>query len=919
MATNRITKDDISEKDPFGYLRDSAEKSLPILNDIKDEIREIANKLKNELKGIKVKTFQEFQDAQPRIKEANNALNAYEQVQKKIVAAERLRDQALEKNAQSLADVRTQTQILTREQREQSKISSDLTGEYQKQSIQLNRLRRQYKDLAAQKKQNTTEAESLLREINKLDSRLKSIDNSVGQNSRSVGNYTKIWRGLNQVLAAAGITIAIEGLRELGGEILRISQESRGVEFAFQRLGDEGEDAFLRVKKATRGLLSDLDIKKSLVEFDNFNISLEETDTLFEFLSVRAAQTGKSVDSLKDSLVEGLSKESKLRIDNLGISAQELNEELERTPDFVKAVANIAKREVTEAGQILDKAASSQQKWNAFIENTKVALSNRFAPVIENFQKSLLKLFGANEKVNNSLVKQKRELNLLVNTITNTNNKEESRLRLIEQLNQRYPKFLANLNQEKLTNEQLRDRLEDVNNEIERKIALKVNEEKIEKRVREQIELRNAEDEARKGLQSVRQQLILAPDPQSFQALKRQEEVILQSIEINKSRQQVLKKELDELQKDFIDVSNDDFAFTGSRSRSNSIDEEENRRQLTGLIELQREALRKLNEEKERSTNESQITTLTRQIEIAERELKRLEELGKSQEEEIKKQNQQQINLIPADAVTGPSESWEDELNRRIDTYRAYATAIDAITQDIAQNRIDNTNREIENSQQRESSLRALAERGQKDAQQSIAFEQKQQAELEKERRKQEKRKRQAALGTSAVQTYLRKTEQGDKNALTSTIKDITLLTAFVQSLPTFYEGTENIGSSSAMMDLGTSKDPYVVRVHPGERIIDSERNKHINMSNEELTNLAIKYQNGTLLDRFSGIHMSNHLDTSRLENELKDVKRELRDLPKRMPETHFYYDSLKDMYVKAVRKENKITREFSKTGSIWG
>ena len=64
---------------------------------------------------------------------------------------------------------------------------------------------------------------------------------------------------------------------------------------------------------------------------------------------------------------------------------------------------------------------------------------------------------------------------------------------------------------------------------------------------------------------------------------------------------------------------------------------------------------------------------------------------------------------------------------------------------------------------------------------------------------------------------------------------------------------------------------------------------------------------------------MSNHLDSSRLENELKDVKRELRDLPKRMPETHFYYDSLKDMYVKAVRKENKITREFSKTGSIWG
>ena len=138
-------------------------------------------------------------------------------------------------------------------------------------------------------------------------------------------------------------------------DAVQLSIEAKGVEFAFKNLGDQGEDAFNRVKIATRGLLSDLEIKRSLVEFDNFNISLEESATLFEFLTLRATQTGVSVDKLKQSLVEGLSKESKLRIDNLGISAKALNAELEKTPNFVQAVANIAKKEIIISKELFGK------------------------------------------------------------------------------------------------------------------------------------------------------------------------------------------------------------------------------------------------------------------------------------------------------------------------------------------------------------------------------------------------------------------------------------------------------------------------------------------------------------------------------------------------------------------------------------
>ena len=74
------------------------------------------------------------------------------------------------------------------------------------------------------------------------------------------------------------------------------------------------------------------------------------------------------------SLVEGLSKESKLRIDNLGISQLELNKELKRTPNFVQAVANIARKELTTAGAILDAASNANQRWNVALENFNLRL-----------------------------------------------------------------------------------------------------------------------------------------------------------------------------------------------------------------------------------------------------------------------------------------------------------------------------------------------------------------------------------------------------------------------------------------------------------------------------------------------------------------------------------------------------------------
>ena len=285
-------------------------------------------------------------------------------------------------------DSRKYTKILkdqTKEQKANQRIVTKTNGSINSLRNALNINRDAYRSLTKFERENTVAGQQLVSIIKKQDKEYKNLSRSIGNSQVDVGNYGRALGGLKKVFGALGITFAITQLVSLGKELINLSQESKGVQFAFEKLGNEGVNAFDRVKAATRGTLSNLDIKRSLVEFDNFNISLAETDTLFEFLAVRATQTGQSVDKLKSSLVEGLSKESKLRIDNLGISAKQLNDQLKITPNFVQAVAVIAKSEIAEAGGILDEAANSQSKWNSEIANSKEAIANNLGPAWSSF------------------------------------------------------------------------------------------------------------------------------------------------------------------------------------------------------------------------------------------------------------------------------------------------------------------------------------------------------------------------------------------------------------------------------------------------------------------------------------------------------------------------------------------------------
>lgn len=318
------------------------------------------------------------------------------------------------------------------------------------------------------------------KEFKKYNDEFKKIKTGVGDFGFNVGNYPKgleiVGGAIKKLLPGLGLLAGLKFGVDFVNDARKVAQEAKGVEFAFKRLGDTGVDAFSRIKSATRGTLSDLDIKTALVDFDNFNISLEETDTLFEFLAVRAAQTGKSVEYLQQSLVEGLSKESKLRIDNLGISATELNKELEKTPNFVQAVANIAKKEVAEAGSILDEAGNAQSRWNAALENFTLAVGNgginKISDGFFDFGTNILRAITPTRELTSAIKQEQVELNTLATSILNTNDDQEKRNELIDQLTEQYPFFLKFIDDEKVGNDALKKGLAEINSLYIKRLAL---------------------------------------------------------------------------------------------------------------------------------------------------------------------------------------------------------------------------------------------------------------------------------------------------------------------------------------------------------------------------------------------------------------------------------------------------------------
>lgn len=154
--------------------------------------------------------------------------------------------------------------------------------------------------------------------------------------------------------------------------------------------------------------------------------------------------------------------------------------------------------------------------------------------------------------------------------------------------------------------------------------------------------------------------------------------------------------------------------------------------------------------------------------------------------------------------------------------------------------RLKAIDKEISDVEKRQARLEDLAARGVEKADENLAFEQKRAAELARNREREIQRQKRIELGLAAVKAYSANVESGEKGALGKTVRDITLLMAFIDALPAFYEGTENTGKGGGQ----DSKGGFTAILHPNERVMTADQNAKVgDMSNEYLANLALMHR----------------------------------------------------------------------------
>lgn len=200
-----------------------------------------------------------------------------------------------------------------------------------------------------------------------LDS--SGVDKGVNQANNSLNGLKGM---VGKVGAAMGIAFGVSEIISFGKEIIGLASKTEGVKRAFDRLGMPS--LMNDLKAATRGAVSEFDLMKSAVSANNFKIPLENLSSYLSFATRRAEETGQSVDYLVDSIIMGIGRKSPMILDNLGISILDIRNEMEKTGDMAKAVANIINSEMANAGTAADTAATKFGQLSAKWDDFKTAL-----------------------------------------------------------------------------------------------------------------------------------------------------------------------------------------------------------------------------------------------------------------------------------------------------------------------------------------------------------------------------------------------------------------------------------------------------------------------------------------------------------------------------------------------------------------
>ncbi len=295
-----------------------------------------------------------------------------------------------------------------------------------------------------------------------------------------------------------------------------------------------------------------------------------------------------------------------------------------------------------------------------------------------------------------------------------------------------------------------------------------------------------------------------------------------------------------------------------------------------------------------------------------------------------------------------------DELDKRLELIERYSENVENILNSVEQGlaerlkrQLEEINEELKDNEEIQDDLREKARDGNLEAQESLALQQKREAELEQQRTQLEKKQKQRELAFSflrifnarmaAYQAEVASTPEGqnppNNTVLLDSLAEFGTTSALTTAIAGFIDGTENVGQAMGNAPLGNVVDNYIgetggkiFRFDGREAILSPEQNKmRGSLSNDETVKIANQYLKGDLVEKSkvfdTAIAMTNalmalnsakHSDYSgamikTLTGEIKGLRSDIKKLPDAMPVSHSGFNNKTGMIEEVVKRQGRV------------
>jgi hypothetical protein len=807
----------------------------------------------------------------------------------KLTQAERVQ---LIKINQELVASNIQKQKTSKINKELVNDSLGLTDEYQKQSKRLNVLRKEYKNLILTQGKATKETNELLKEIRKLDQELKDVDASTGQFQRNVGNYPKVTETAKQGFSslsgfllgafASSVNKSRDTAREFQGGLERLTNSARVIgiafiEFAKNKAFPTIQNIFLKLQ------LQVLKVKESFAGLTDFFKGENEADKFakeIKELENSIAENTKTIDESADSF-ENLGEKIKETDSNI-VKRLELQDKLiNRTAILTDDIQKLTNQEALLESQIGNSTVSFQRRGElideliekqdarlskeeelaaAELENALISIENDF------IRRDLGDQFNRQNVISLNFLKDKNKadavgidnLNKLTAATGRINELEGQRsLNTVEANKERLENSRDLFEQELDFTLDIGDRQKSVN-EIRissdkevtenRKKLLKETEELLNDSFKEQITLTEGfikeslklnegltDEEAISKIKDLNlERLVGLEDEKEIRA-----ELFGAGIsdEITQNRIREIIVERKAATQDVVDATND-LKDTLEEEKDLQTDILANQKALNQLA-LDGADDKQIFKDLEEDRTKNEIENVERRIEAStegsierlrlEKELTDL--LLNEQDKRIKEEEEKE----------------KKSLANQVENREKVLSVLSALNDKYFSDKLEKADEEIDSTKKRGEQLENLAAQGNANAAASLGQNQKDQAEANKKKEELLQKEKQFELALAVIAAFNTALDQPGAttgSALTEAITSTTVLTSFVASLPSFFDGTTDTGSNGSL----DSNGGHMAMLHDNERVVDKQNNNKMGgISNDDAANIVHDFNNDLL------------------------------------------------------------------------